>query len=457
MANFKFLETEYQLKKLKPKYNNFWYAGKLKGYWCLISVNFYEKKCSITIGAHKEDTHKSLIEILKDEPNLKKAKITTEDATVTISYKIPFFTSSNRKKFDEIIETVISNLKRNDFSTGGFLDGTNDSTLSIVEVGQKYFYLTDSEYKKKSEDLELKREEIKVTDKEVEEHILEEAKKNARIEEVSKKSKKGHILNIDFEGFTKNEKEELVAFAGGKGEGYDLKLGSNTFIPGFEDQLIGTKKDEEKEINVKFPKEYHAKELAGKDAIFKVKINTVKEEIVPKIDEELAKDLGYETLEELQKETKENLELEKETKQKRELEVQAGDKVLESSKVEVSHEEIHHTFHQMMEGFARQGISMEMFAQMLGKTPEELHDEYEKEIEKNTKLQYILVEIANKEKLVVEDKEIDAELERKSAEFSDKPSVEQLRKYEPLVREVTRNIQVKKAMEFILANAKYTK
>lgn len=305
--------------------------------------------------------------------------------------------------------------------------------------------------------IELKREEIKVTDKEVEEHILEEAKKNARIEEVSKKSKKGHILNIDFEGFTKNEKEELVAFAGGKGEGYDLKLGSNTFIPGFEDQLIGTKKDEEKEISVKFPEEYHAKELAGKDAIFKVKINTVKEEIVPKIDEELAKDLGYETLEELQKETKENLELEKETKQKRELEVQAGNKVLESSKVEVSHEEIHHTFHQMMEGFARQGISMEMFAQMLGKTPEELHDEYEKEIEKNTKLQYILVEIANKEKLAVEDKEIDAELERKSAEFSDKPSVEQLRKYEPLVREVTRNIQVKKAMEFILANAKYTK
>lgn len=305
--------------------------------------------------------------------------------------------------------------------------------------------------------IELKREEIKVTDKEVEEHILEEAKKNARIEEVSKKSKKGHILNIDFEGFTKNEKEELVAFAGGKGEGYDLKLGSNTFIPGFEDQLIGTKKDEEKEIDVKFPEEYHAKELAGKDAIFKVKINTVKEEIVPKIDEELAKDLGYETLEELQKETKENLELEKETKQKRELEVQAGDKVLESSKVEVSHEEIHHTFHQMMEGFARQGISMEMFAQMLGKTPEELHDEYEKEIEKNTKLQYILVEIANKEKLAVEDKEIDAELERKSAEFSDKPSVEQLRKYEPLVREVTRNIQVKKAMEFILTNAKYTK
>ena len=159
MANFKFLETEYQLKKLKPKYNNFWYAGKLKGYWCLISVNFYEKKCSITIGAHKEDTHKSLIEILKDEPSLKKEKITTEDATITISYKIPFFTSSNRKKFDEIVETVISDLKRNDFSTGGFLDGTNDSTLSIVEIGQKYFYLTDSELKKKSEDLELKREE----------------------------------------------------------------------------------------------------------------------------------------------------------------------------------------------------------------------------------------------------------------------------------------------------------
>ena len=159
MANFKFLEKEYQLKKLKPKYNTFWYAGKLKNYWCLISVNFYEKKCSITIGAHKEDTHKSLIEILKNEPSLKKLKITTEDATVTISYKIPIFTSSNKKKFNEIIETVSSNLKRNNFSTGGFLDGTNDATLSIVEIGQKYFYLTDSEYKKKSAELELKKEE----------------------------------------------------------------------------------------------------------------------------------------------------------------------------------------------------------------------------------------------------------------------------------------------------------
>lgn len=149
MANFKFLENEYQFKKLKPKYNNLWYAGKLKNYWCLITVNFYEKRCSIIIGAHKDDTHKSLIDILKDESSLKKAKITTEDATVTISYKIPFFTSSNRKKFDEIIETVISDLKRNDFSTGGFLDGTNDSTLSIVEIGQKYYYLTDSECKKK--------------------------------------------------------------------------------------------------------------------------------------------------------------------------------------------------------------------------------------------------------------------------------------------------------------------
>ena len=305
--------------------------------------------------------------------------------------------------------------------------------------------------------IELKREEIKVTDEEVEEHILEEAKKNARIEEVSKKSKNGHILNIDFEGFTKNGNEELVAFAGGKGEGYDLKLGSNTFIPGFEDQLVGTKKDEEKEITVTFPEEYHAKELAGKDAIFKVKVNSVKEEIVPKIDDELAKDLGYETLEELQKETKENLELEKETKQKRELEAQASDKLLEDSKVEVSHDEVHGLFHQMMEGFARQGISMEMFAQMLGKTPEELHDEYEKEIEKNQKIQYILVEIANKEKIKIDEKEIETELERKSAEFADKPSVEQLKQYEPLVKEVTRNLQVKKAMEFILANAKYKK
>ena len=81
MANFKFLETEYQLKKLKPKYNNFWYAGKIKGYWCIVSTNFYENLCSIMIGAHKEDTHKSLVEILNKEIGLKKVKIKAKDAT----------------------------------------------------------------------------------------------------------------------------------------------------------------------------------------------------------------------------------------------------------------------------------------------------------------------------------------------------------------------------------------
>lgn len=159
MSKFNFLKTEYQLEKLKPIYNDFWYVGKLKGYWCVITVNTYEKKCSITIGAHKEDTHKSLIELLKEEFSLRKEKIVNEDATVTITYKIPMFASSNRKKFDEIIETVFSVLKRNDYQTGGFLDGTNDSSLSLVQVGNKYLYLTDSEYKKKSEDLELKRKE----------------------------------------------------------------------------------------------------------------------------------------------------------------------------------------------------------------------------------------------------------------------------------------------------------
>lgn len=155
MASFNFLKTEYQLKQLKNKYATVWYAGKINAYWC--TVNFDTKQCSITIGAHKEDSHKSLVQLLKEEGALKKENITVKNATVTISYKIPFLTSSNKKKFDEIIENVTNVLKRNSFTSGGFLNGNNETSLSIYDVGANYLYLTESEYQKLVEDLESKK------------------------------------------------------------------------------------------------------------------------------------------------------------------------------------------------------------------------------------------------------------------------------------------------------------
>lgn len=155
MASFNFLKTDYQLKQLKNKFSIVWYAGKINGYWC--TVNFDTKECSITIGAHKDEEHKSLVQLLRGEGIYKKESITAKNATVTIRYKIPFLTSSNKKKFDEIIENVTSVLKRNSFTTGGFFDGDNETSLSIYDVGPNYLYLTEAEYKKVVKDLESKK------------------------------------------------------------------------------------------------------------------------------------------------------------------------------------------------------------------------------------------------------------------------------------------------------------
>ena len=155
MASFNFLKTDYQLKQLKNKFSTVWYAGKINGYWC--TVNFNAKECSITIGAHKDEEHKSLVQLLRGEGIYKKESITAKNATVTIRYKIPFLTSSNKKKFDEIIENVTSVLKRNSFTTGGFFDGDNETSLSIYDVGANYLYLTEAEYKKVVKDLESKK------------------------------------------------------------------------------------------------------------------------------------------------------------------------------------------------------------------------------------------------------------------------------------------------------------
>ena len=155
MANFNFLKTDYQLKQLKNKYSTVWYAGKINGYWC--TVNFDAKECSITIGAHKEEEHKSLVQLLRGEGVYKKESITGKNSTVTITYKIPFLTSWNKEKFDEIIESVTGFLKRNSFSSGGFLNGDNGTSLSIYDVGSSYLYLTEAEYRKLERDLESKK------------------------------------------------------------------------------------------------------------------------------------------------------------------------------------------------------------------------------------------------------------------------------------------------------------
>lgn len=335
-----------------------------------------------------------------------------------------------------------------------------EPVISVKEVSEEGF-TAEVVYQLKPEvklgeykGIEIEVESKEISEKEVEEVLANEAKSNARLESVNKKAKKNNIANIDFVGYTKNEKGELVEFEGGAGNGYDLALGSNTFIPGFEDQLIGTKAGEEKDVVVTFPVEYHSEALAGKEATFKVKVNEIKEEILPAIDEEFAKDAGFETLEEYKKDIKKTLEnqLEKEMEQKKSVKV--AEKLKETSKVEISDQEAESLFATMMESFAAQGISLEMFASMTGKTQEELKKEYMSDIKENQKVQYILLEIAKKEKIELTEEELDNELMLKAMSFADRPSVEKLKEYDQIVTEVSNNAIVKKAMDFVVSKAK---
>ena len=218
--------------------------------------------------------------------------------------------------------------------------------------------------------------------------------------------KKDDIAVIDFEGFVDDK-----PFDGGKAENYELTIGSNTFIPGFEDQIIGMKIDEEKEINVKFPDEYFSKDLSGKDAKFKVKLHEIKVKELPKIDDEFAKDVSeFETLSELKNNIKEKFEKNNEEKQKSETEDEAIKAVCDNVNIEIPSGMIETEIDRMledMEGRLRyQGIGLDQYLQIIGKTRDEMRKEYEETAKESVKSRLVLEKIAEKENIVPEEKQI---------------------------------------------------
>ena len=260
--------------------------------------------------------------------------------------------------------------------------------------------------------LKVKKEKVEVTDKEVQEsidHMREHYKENVTKEG---KIKKGDIAVIDFEGF-----DNGVAFEGGKGENYSLEIGSNTFIPGFEDQLIGLKSGDEKEINVTFPEDYHAENLKGKPVVFKVKVNEVKEVVIPELNQDFFDDLGMEGIdskEALEKQVKENITAKKE----KEVEDKYIDDLLaeaaKNSEVEVPEvmikDEQHRMLHEYEQNLKMQGISLEQFMQFTGLTHDKLMEEYKETATKRVTYRLILDAIIKKEKIDATEKEVDKEV-----------------------------------------------
>ena len=302
--------------------------------------------------------------------------------------------------------------------------------------------------------VEIEKIEYKVDKKAVDHELGHMQEHNSRLITVDDRPlENGDTATIDFEGFV-----DGVAFDGGKAEGHELDIGSGAFIPGFEEQLVGMEIDGEKEIKVTFPKEYFSKELAGKDATFKVKLHEIKKKELPELDDEFAKDVSeFDTLDELKKSIKEKLTKNNEQRAKYETEDAAIKAVCEGSELDVPSGMIELEIDNMLKDFeqrlAYQGLNLEQYLKMLGKTEEEIRKEYEPQAIEAIKSRLVLEAVIKAEKIEASEEEVKAKMEEMAKSYG--KDVEELSKNENLKNYLEDGIKSEKALEFIVANAKF--
>ncbi len=342
------------------------------------------------------------------------------------------------------------------------LEPVSRPEMDVKQIGKdKDFIYTVSFYVKpeakvsKYKGLEIEKVDVKVSKEDVEAELESVRNKNAEIKSVEdRKLQQNDISTIDFEGFV-----DGVAFEGGKGENFELTIGSGQFIPGFEDQLVGMEIGEEREIKVTFPREYHAENLAGKDSTFKVKLISIKEKILPELDDEFAKDVSeFETLEEYKKDLKAKVKERKENQAKAERESKAIEKLVENVEVEIPEAMIDHEIEHMIESFAQnlsyQGMSMEQYLEYTNTKMDDFKESLKPNAIKDIKLRLALEFINKAENVVVEDKEIDEKIEELSKQYgsTDSDSLkknESVRNYmrEKLIQDKTMALVVDSVIE----------
>ena len=287
------------------------------------------------------------------------------------------------------------------------------------ETGVTYVFTftTKPEIKiNKYTNLGVKKDSVKVTKKDVDNEIEKMRKEYADLTVKDGKAENGDTVIIDFEGFDGDK-----AFEGGKAENYALELGSNSFIPGFEEALVGVKKGDKKDVNVTFPKDYHAEELKGKPVVFKVLVHEVKTKVYPELDEDFFLDLGLEdvkTKEDLEKKVKETMTEQKEYEAENKYVDELFEALLKETSVEVPHELIHEELDRMVEQYAErlkmQGITLEQFYKFTNSSEEALKAQMHEEAEKRVKLRFAIDEIIELEKIDATDEEANRDAEEKA-------------------------------------------
>lgn len=274
--------------------------------------------------------------------------------------------------------------------------------------------------------LNVEKKAVKVTAKQVDDAVAAEQEKQARFVDVDKAAESGDTVLIDYVGTV-----DGVKFDGGSAEDYELTLGSNTFIPGFEDQLIGTKAGEQKDVKVTFPEEYHAENLKGKEAVFACTVKAVRVKELPAIDDEFAKEVSeFDTLADYKADLKAKLVEQETRKAEREYEDNLIEKIVEGSSVEIPDamiaQEADEMLHDMEYRLMYQGMRMEDYLGYLQMTREQLAEQYKPQAEKTVRVRLVMSALVKAENIGIEDKDIDERLEKMAEESSQ--TVEEVRK-----------------------------
>ena len=322
---------------------------------------------------------------------------------------------------------------------------SDDNVVTLTLTTEVYPEVTLGQYK----GLEVEKAEVTVSDEQVQAELDRMAQNVAATETVDGPAKMGDTANIDFEGF-----DNGVPFEGGKGENHDLKLGSGSFVPGFEEQIVGMSAGEEKDINITFPENYH-EELAGKAVVFHVKVNKVTETIVPAMDDEFAKDVSeFDTLEALKADIRAKaLERAEKTAQTN-FETACVDKAAENTTVDLPNALVERELDTQMERFAYQlqmgGYSMEQYAKMMGGDVSTMRNAFRPSAEKQAKVSVTLEKIAEVENVAVTDEEIADEIASLAKQYE--LEVEKVKKMVP-AEELTESLKTHKAVQIIVDSA----
>ena len=303
--------------------------------------------------------------------------------------------------------------------------------------------------------IEVEKETVKVLQADVKAELNRMAQRNARTETVERKAKKNDTVDIDFEGFV-----DGVPFEGGKAEHHELTLGSGAFIPGFEDQLIGCKAGDEKDVVVTFPEEYHAKELAGKEATFKCKVHKVEETILPEIDDEFAKDVSdtCETLDDLKKEITERLKAERQEAADNAFEEKVLDAVIDGMKADIPAAMIDAQVDTIVQDFGyrlqMQGMGLEQYLKMTGTEMGAFRAMFQSQAERQVKTRLALQKVVELEGITVSDKELEEEYAKMAEQY--KMEVEKVKAI--VSKEALEgDLKISNALEFLKKNAKVKK